>query len=72
MRFIDKADPAHLEGCARAEWARFSEDERAVVRFGMIPADAARRLEAETGATAREIALALFKAARDAGAPLVV
>lgn len=49
-------------------WARFTDNEKTAVRFGMIPLWAAAELERAYGLTAREIALKFFGVAkRDGG-----
>lgn len=53
---------------ARKAWDGFTEDERAAVRFGMVPIEAdqiAREIDPEI--TPRELSLALFDIAKETG-----
>lgn len=51
---LDNRQAAELSAAARIQWAQFTKQQKAVVRFGMIPVEAAAELE-KLGFKAREI-----------------
>ncbi len=63
---FDNRQPTELTAAACILWSKFTAQQKAVVRFGMIPVEAASELE-KHGFKARDITLAFFDCAKADG-----